>query len=329
MKITDLSVIFILILLAFALVTGMKIENQHENHKRKVQYNLALQAAVQDAGKSLLLNESQTYESQYESLKRVKTNKEAALQAFFQTLFINFKAQHDPITQDLIKAYLPAILVIDYDGFYVYAVDSYYNAEGELIMEHLWTEKKPYTYSDDLGNSLIFTLDDYVITYDVEQNEWKEGFLQDLRSEVNIPLLNDADLFENVRRITIVQAIQDELEYQINHHNTYARRFGITYTFTLPLISSEDWNNTINDVGFIAFIQGMPLGPEHYNNYSLGGSRLIKTHNYYATRVDGIPYYYRSDCAYNYSILETFYTAKAAANAGYYPLVCKNTGEEL
>lgn len=325
MKITDLATAFIIILLPFIIITTISIDNQRENQKLKAQYNVALEAAVQDAGRSLIFNESQTaFESNYESSKRIKANKEAALSAFFKTLFINFNAQHDRITQDIIKAFIPVILVIDYDGFYVYAVDEYYNENGELLMEHLWSEKKPYTYIDESGNSLSFTLDNYIIAYDIHKNEWIEGFVEDIRHSLDIPLLNDSSLFDNVRRSTIIDRIQAELESHINLHNTYARRFGITYTFTLPTISEEDWNNTIDDVGIVAFIQGMPLGLERYNNYSFGGSRLIKNHNYLGTILNGIQYYYRSDCSYSYKVEETFSTAKEAAAAGYFPLSCRN-----
>lgn len=94
-------------------------------------------------------------------------------------------------------------------------------------------------------------------------------------------MLEDKDRFEQVRRITIVNSVQDRLAYYIQRHNQVALRNGVSYTFALPLISQEEWVNTMDDIGMMAFIQGIPMGDQYYNNYALGGGRLVKAPVYF------------------------------------------------
>jgi hypothetical protein len=165
---------------------------------------------------------------------------------------MNFGIADDPVSQDVLNRYFPAVVIIGYDGFYVYAEEEFTNAEGETEMRPVWGPKKPYAYADTQGNSLSFTLDDYMIAYEAGSQRWVEGFRSEIADDTVIPLLRDPDKFEQVRLSTIVNVIKNELAYRINRHNEYAARAGISYTFTLPVISGEDWCNTIDDVGAMA-----------------------------------------------------------------------------
>lgn len=61
---------------------------------------------------------------------------------------------------------------------------------------------------------------------------------------------------------------------------------GITYDFSIPDIGRDQWNNTIDDVSILSFIQGMPMGYEtYYNNYSMGGARIIQAPVFYSETV--------------------------------------------
>jgi hypothetical protein len=187
-------------------------------------------------------------------------------------------------------------------------MDEYQNNQNEAITDFVEMPFKPYVYQDGQGNMLSFTLDDYVIAYDQSQDIWDEGFREEIASSLNIPLLQDPVLFENVRRTTILNAIQNEAEYYVNRHNVYAKRYGVTYTFTLPALSKEDWENTIDDVGIVSFIQGYPLGGGNiYNNYALSGSRLIKSQKILTTTINGIKYYYREDCGFTLNTWSLMY----------------------
>lgn len=320
MKITNFAIIFILILGPFWFSLQVKGDQIEKSDQLSNRYDQALTVSVDDAAKSLLTNVKQDFESGYGSDKNTSANRTEAFNSFFKTLSLNFNVEN-PNGLGVLQAYIPVMAIVDYKGIYIYAMDEYKNAKNVLIREHVEMPMKPYVYKDDQGNMISFTLDDYVIAYDKAQDKWNEGFREEIKDSLSIPLLQDAELFENVRRTTILNVVQDEIEYYINRHNTYAKRLGVTYRFTMPILSGEDWQNTIDDIGVISFVQGYPLGGgDTYNNYALGGSRIIKQHDYYGTVIDGIKYYYRDDAGYSYPVDEVFPNEKEAVKKGYFPL---------
>jgi hypothetical protein len=326
MKITNLAILFICIFVPFYLVMDFRTGDQKTAQALSDQYSASLHTAVQDASQMLNMNVLQEYEAGYQSRKFFFANKERALDTFFRTLYLNFDVVNDPVRQGALAGYIPAVAVIDYDGYDLYAVDEYRNANGERVFKHMWRPKKPYSYSDNRGNSINFTLDSYVYAYDFYAKAWVEGFREDLEGTTNIPLLENAANFEAMRKSVIVKSIQQDLAYYINKHNEYATRYGVHYTFRLPQISQEEWVNSIDDIGIMAFIQGIPIGDQFYNNYALGGGRLVKKTEIKGA-VDpstGIKYYYPSTCSYGYREDETFSSERDAAAAGYYPKGCMN-----
>ncbi|MCD1261265.1 hypothetical protein B5M42_020910 [Paenibacillus athensensis] len=328
MRIIKLAIVGVLLVFPLYIILGLRIAEQRQALLTELRYNAAIDAAVDDAAKALILNADQGKEAQYDSAKRMSVNKEEAIQAFYRTLYMNFGVWEDTISQGDLNRYIPAVVVIGYDGYWVYAEDEFTNAVGEKELRPVWGPKKPYAYVDAQGNSLSFTLDDYVTAYEQSSGSWKHGFRSEIGGSSAIPLLHDAATFEQVRRSTIVNAIQNELAYRINLHNRYAARAGISYTFTLPTISQEDWNSTIDDIGVLAFVQGIPMGTGTYNNYALGGSRVLQKQVYAAALKNGIPYYYLRSCSMPYPVRETFSYAKNAAQQGYIPLSCANSSSK-
>ena len=106
-------------------------------------------------------------------------------------------------------------------------------------------------------------------------------------------LIGNASAFHQMRRATIIKTITDVMREEFNEHNEYSKMVGVTYKFNIPDISNDQWNNTIDDVSVLAFMQGMPMGGDvYYNNYSLGGARIVKSQNIFCEIVDtaGSPY---------------------------------------
>lgn len=324
MKIINWAVVLVLILFPFFVVNRLEVKAQRMTLLTELRYDAALDAAVDDAARALLVNVDQQEEARYDSAKRVRVNKEEAIATFYRTLYMSIGIGDDPITQHVLNRYIPVVVVIGYDGFFVYAEEEFRNAAGATELRPVWGPKKPYAYADRQGNSLAFTLDDYVTGYEAGSRTWREGKRSEIGSDSTIPLLQDPALFEETRRNTIVYAIQEELAYRINRHNQFISRIGISYTFTLPTISQEEWNNTVDDVGVLAFVQGIPMGRKAYNNYALGGSRVMRKPVIVGALLSSRKVYFRSDCPYAYPVQETFADEKAAAQKGYSPLSCLN-----
>lgn len=326
MKITKIAIMFVIILFPFYIINQIHTTAQKRTLYTEMQYDSAINTAVDDAALSLLFNEKQEYESKYESVKNVRLNLKEGIGAFYRTLYANFNIAEDTTAQSMLDFYIPVVAMIGYDGYYLYTDDEYVNADGEHELRHVWSAKRPYAYQDEFGNSISFTLDDYVVAYERASDQWINGLRSEIGGTSTVPLLQQSDLFEQIRRITIVNAIQNDLAYYINRHNMIVKRYGVAYSFTLPTISQEEWNNSINDVGIMAFVQGIPIGDKHYNNYALGGARVMKKPLYSGMIANGVKYYYRgTSCTSSRPTLETFTTEKAAASEGYFPVSCDNS----
>jgi len=117
---------------------------------------------------------------------------------------------------------------------------------------------------------------------------YEDGAKQDYVYDDDGNTIIEASDFNTLRRETIIGLITSVLKEEFNQHNDYADSLGVTYNFNLPEIGRDQWNNTIDDISVLAFFQGMPMGADYYyNNYSLGGARIVKANYLYAETVKG------------------------------------------
>ncbi|MBS5914971.1 MAG: hypothetical protein E7L01_13535 [Paenibacillus macerans] len=332
MKITDWAVVFVLIVSPFLWLGSLHAENIRETNMLETRYTTALRTAAQDGGSALNLNELQRYESGYGSQKWMRADKDRALSVLLQSLYIHFGVTDDPLAQQALLVYIPAIVVIDYDGYSIYAAAESADADGSPEMTHRWSLKKPYAYADAFGNYVSFTLDRHITAHDSGLDEWEDGLQTELKSELTIPLLQDDERFDQVRRTAIVHSIEENLAKVIHRHNKFALKKGVHYTFTLPVISQEEWSNTLDDVGVLVFLQGIPIGDRYYNNYALGGGRLVRSDAVLGgvNRRNGLKYYFRDTCpeanSADYEVSEVFPGERAAAASGYFQAKCFRSG---
>jgi len=290
MKITDLAILFVFITLPFVIMLRVKSDNLLNVEYKSMLLNKYLDTAVEDASKAMV--EKGTDNSL--SLSRGK-----AVAAFFRTLYANLGIIHDETAKQSLKAYIPVIAVIGYDGYWIYSLETYRNENGELVEDMLCKPKKPYVYKSN-GFSYLFTLDDYVKVYDSAGNMFYEGRREEVMQ--NLPddrILNDRELFEQIRKRTIVEAMKSDVNIAINEHNNYAEKYGISYHFSPPSIPDDDWQKNIEDVGILSFFQGMPigLGGERFNSFALGAARIVRKKAYYIQQhSNGLYYYHRETC---------------------------------
>ncbi|MNZ32949.1 hypothetical protein D3C78_502870 [compost metagenome] len=330
MKITDWSIIFVLIAAPLLWIGSLRSEQLREINRLEIQYTSLLRTAALDGGMALNLNELQYYESGYASSKFMRTNKELGLESMLNTLAINFGIQDDPVAKMAMMRYIPVILVIDYDGYYLYVMNETTAQDGSIVYEHCWLPKKPFLYEDSHGNSLSFTLDHYITVIDSFSGAEKRGTAEEIASGpastlvAAMPFLQDKNAFEEVRRSTIVRCVGDDLEAAVRRHNLYTtnqdNNQGNSYVFTLPFMSQEDWNNTIDDIGMLVFLQGLPVGDKYFNNYALGVGRLVKSQPIVGSRnpENGIKYQSRSGSDFLFPAEEVFSNKSEAAGKGYF-----------
>ena len=85
------------------------------------------------------------------------------------------------------------------------------------------------------------------------------------------------------RKSTIVDIVTKELNFAVNNNNRFARSAGITYQFSFPATSEEDMYNAIENVGMIAFVQGISIGNKYLNSKAYGVASIEQATRYYFT----------------------------------------------
>lgn len=308
MKITDFALIFLLAFLPASIGIDVDQHRQIEAESWKQLYDEYICTACEDATVELLRQTGQAsqqnvFEGAHKSSKDVVLNLDHALDRFFETVYINFGIDNNKILQDAMKEYLPVQMVVAYDGLYVHARHNVYNeATGKMEPRESWTSKIPYSYYDK-GSEAIG--DERIVNFTLDK-------LDDEKSD-------------NIRRETIIRLIQDQLEYYTGRNNYLAEANGLGYVYNIPYISEDSWNNTINDICFIAFLQGIviPGTDQSYSTYGFGGTKLSLGQKFYG--VMELQYgkcYHRQECdcvvnGMGGNIEATFNSRKEAARSGY------------
>ncbi len=114
-----------------------------------------------------------------------------------------------------------------------------------------------YAYAD-------FTSDDSKI-FDIEKRT--DNLENDPESENSIFVKHKQDIIKNSIQYNLNLAIST---YNENHNMDIAS--GISYK--LPMLKSDDWNDILNNISMVSFMQGIPCGTTTFNNYA-----VIKSNN--------------------------------------------------
>ncbi|MBQ9267759.1 MAG: hypothetical protein IJ217_05765 [Clostridia bacterium] len=354
MKIIHWAIIFVVIVVPFSVVCRNTIQKKTLVLEDQTRIDNILDNATYDAVTQIIeVSEELGYGKNIPITRSVAM---ASIDRFFQSMAVNFNMPSNvEVAKDYFGQYIPAILIIGYDGLYVYSYD-YTASEG---YHYVLKPKVPYSYTDlNTGLVINFTLGNDLKVYLPNENKLLEGYVGTLDASEEVILNNsvsaagnsrdyiintlpyltsnlsyilgtlatrtvsgssvvpsymydvnvaqdyeydekseivvDASRFHILRRETIINLIIATLQQEVNEHETYADLIGVNYNFNIPDIDKDQWNNTIDDISVLAFFQGMPIGTDSfYNNYSLGGARIVQANYIYAT-ADGK--YHRHNC---------------------------------
>ena len=153
MKLQHFAIIFIIIILPFSIICRSKMANYGMTLKDQVRLNNVVDAATQDALDMLVeLNDEfqmMSYgDDSSDTKNRFNITQELAMQSvksFFQTMSINFNMPYIPEkTESYFSMYIPAIVIVAYDGFFIYSVDE--SKDGTYAYQ--MSPKIPYAYFD-------------------------------------------------------------------------------------------------------------------------------------------------------------------------------------
>ena len=148
MKSQHMAVIFIIIILPIAMVMSYAIGKQIDTIKLQNQYNTSLNDATYDAIEAFKIN---TVNNRYSSISASKIRDiEASVSTFFNSL-----SDNEPLTEEQLKTYVPALVYTLYDGYYIYSKydNTYPTNNGQPVIDENDLKKyeanyglKPYIY---------------------------------------------------------------------------------------------------------------------------------------------------------------------------------------
>lgn len=289
MKLTDYVIFFVIIALPVTLMTNYKIDSLSLLQQKQILYDRYVDSAV-ESGITYLQSEVDS---------TGKLNKDEAVRVLLNSLALNFGLElEENYHRQILLSYIPVIAVIEEDGLSCYSFSQVVESGG-VEVRSVWYPK--VHFKEELtGYTVFYTLTDHITLINKATGRIHSGKRQDIYHKVSLQELGNADDFDQRRRLVIIRTLEQELEAYVNRHNDYAKMFGITYSFQFPSIEEEEWQNTIDDVSMMLFIQGVPTGIENqvYNSYGLGGAKILKTSGFVMTGKleDATLTYHRESC---------------------------------
>lgn len=267
MKWSNLVLIFVCIFLCINVVVDSRIQQTSALAAMEMQYNLAVDNAVEAAMFQLVEMDDGIQPS---------LNKEEAITVFFDSLELNLGTTEPGVNRLDLERYVPVIAVILDDGFYLYRNTG--SADAPVRYQKSFGTKIPYL-SIENGRKLYFTMGERVRICSMEDEVLAEGNYHDLVQEYPLECFVDDGSFLRLRRQTIIQQITESMEESVNAYNDIASQFGIQYRFLLPVIEKEEWYRTIDHTSILVLFQGYPYGNRmtgYYNRVAIGGARIRK-----------------------------------------------------
>lgn len=258
MRAARMGLIYSIMLVCFMVSDYQKVRETTAVMKLQCDYNRVLDQAVEDAVTGLVEKDDGRF---------VWLNKEEAVKRFFISLALNMNKMESYGDRELLYHYVPVVMIIERERCYL----------GWELKDPKWEE---YSFSKAYGNIQVnYTLGDYVIIKGLREAGTVEGDYHDIVRNYEISLWENEEAFHEERKKVIVGILTECFNEKLALHNKVAKKYGINYEFTLPVIDLEEWYRTIDDVGFVALFQGYPYGNAYtgyYNRVALGGARLHK-----------------------------------------------------
>lgn len=155
MKLQHFCIIFLIVILPFSIIARNTTREYMLTLRDQTRLNNVIDNATQDA-LDMIVELNDEFQSLYfaQQFNITQSVAKEAVKSFFQTLAINYNMPYiEGKTESYFSTYVPAIVLIGYDGFYIYSVDE--TASG--IYAYQMSPKIPYAYEE--GDMIVnFTL---------------------------------------------------------------------------------------------------------------------------------------------------------------------------
>lgn len=259
MKITNFTLIFALVLMCYSLRLDSKTKMLGDISQEQIKYNNAIDSAVNDALFMLV---------QRDDGKNITIDDENAKYVFFNSLCINLGISNNEVNRKKLEQYIPIMIFILNDGYYVY--HHAYKENQDIFVK---SEKKLFYYKDDKYEYYLRLNDELVI---MDKGEKIEGYYEDIGMVYTDSAASDSERFLSLKKQIIIDSIVEDLEkytsdeYYLNNNSNW--HFSIPY-------EDYEWNRTIEDIGMLTVFAGYPYSNSSlgcYSKFAFGGARIWK-----------------------------------------------------
>lgn len=223
--------------------------------------------------------------------------RQLAVEKFFGTLHQGLNYVYDSNLQDQLILRVPALCLIDSNGYYICYNQPYTDKYGDTAVKFIISTLNTWNMIESHKQYAIrFFLSDYVevtnlTTGEIKQGQYSEVYKQFGQSNL-LKCLSSREEFENAKIDTIVARLNDAVENYINEYNVTVNRlkesskvfdYDIHYSFELPRISYAEWCNLVEEPSSLAFLQGNQVKnmDRYLNIYAMAGGELTRKKGYY------------------------------------------------
>lgn len=99
-----------------------------------------------------------------------------------------------------------------------------------------------------------------------ESENWGDRQIFGDLNDSNVSI-EDSDSDFNMHRLQVIRyAIEKNLSIAIANYNNYTN---VTTNFLMPELSEDEWDEILNNISIISFMQGLNIGGKIYNGYSI------------------------------------------------------------
>lgn len=323
MKVVHYIPLFILVLAIGFVMLRVDIKRTGNAQAVVEQININVDNASQDALANVVIADDGS----------VNIDEDQIINTFYNSMYASFGLLDDPEQQNKFNLYLPVIVLVENDGFYLR-----YNIVEDNIIKSVWSIKYPFVYTC-ADYTVNFRLDDtvqFITSYDAYTGKYNKlldiynasnttyysRFVTDYKS--SILYANDSEDYELIKQTAIADNIVKYMQYYIEQNNIIAQNYGISYSFSLPANARSELARTVTDLSLIAVFQGYSNvlnSDQYYSKMSVAGARAYKGTAYYVRQNDsGLKFYHTEDCKVDGTNTESvYYTTESAATTGAFP----------
>lgn len=269
MKLIDFSIAFICFAATVCIGLDIRTGMAGETIKTDINLNQVVDRAVQDTLEGAWIELNSDLE--------ICADRDKIIEDLHENLFLGLNAENDSVRMERIKECIPAVILTEDDGYYIYQYRELED-EGESLLEPGFSQKQYFIYEEP-GWRVKFRFSDRITLEKTDTGETYELGIGQAKEITGLYMFSSAEAFENKRRAVIIDNIRAALEEGINGSRR-AVEAGVRYRVAFPYIKYEEWYQTVDRVSLMAFFMGRPVGMEgrKYQYFVFSGARLVNYH---------------------------------------------------